>query len=304
MNLTVRHLQMLVAAADLGSFSRAAEQMGISQPAFSEAIRRIEEEVGARLFDRTTRRLELTADGRRIITTARELVRDFKLALETIRADVTRRDRISIAALPSVVASVMPAVLMEFAERFPEVDVAIHDVQQERAVMMVQDGIADIGVATRTGTRDKLRFSEVAPDQFLAVLPVGHALGGLAQVSWRDMAGYPFIALTGLSSIRRVTDAAFVNADATPIHRCEVEQILSAVALVEVGYGVTTLPAIACAMFRDRAVILRPMTDPAGQRQIGLITLANRRLSPAGVAMTEARTRALRQRFVTAVRGR
>ena len=287
MNLTVRHLQMLVAAAELGSFSRAAEQMGISQPAFSEAIRRIEEEVGARLFNRTTRHLELTTDGQRIITTARELVRDFKLALETIRADVTRRDRICIAALPSIVATVMPAVLMQFSARFPEVDVAIHDVQQERAVTMVQDGIADIGIATRTGTRDRLWFSEVAPDQFLAVLPAGHALGTLAQVRWRDLADYPFIALTGLSSIRRVTDAAFVNADATPAHRCEVEQILSAVALVEAGYGVTILPAIACAMFRDRAVIRRPMTDPAGQRRIGLITLPNRRLSPAGVAMTE-----------------
>jgi LysR family transcriptional regulator, carnitine catabolism transcriptional activator len=287
MNLTVRHLQMLVAAADLGSFSRAAEQVGISQPAFSEAIRRIEEEVGVRLFNRTTRRLEPTEDGRRVITTARELVRDFKLALETIRADATRRDRIVIAALPSIIASVMPAVLMQFAARFPEVDVAIHDVQQERAVTMVQDGIADIGVATPTGTRDGLCFSEIALDQFLAVLPVGHVLEAAAQVSWQALAAHPFIALTGLSSIRRVADAAFVNADVVPVHRCEVEQILSAVALVEAGYGVTTLPTIACAMFRDRRVTLRPMVDPDGRRRVGIITLANRRLSPAALALIE-----------------
>jgi LysR family transcriptional regulator, carnitine catabolism transcriptional activator len=286
-NLTVRHLQMLVAAADLGSFSRAAEQIGISQPAFSEAIRRIEEELGVRLFNRTTRRLELTEDGRRIIATARDLVREFKLAVETIRADAARRGRISVVALPSIVAAVMPAALTQFAARFPEVDVAIHDVQQERAVAMVHDGLADIGVGTPMGTRGRLHFSEIGPDPFLAVLPPGHALVEKAEVSWQEIAACPFIALTGLSSIRQVTDAAFINADAAPNHRCEVEQILSAVALVEASYGVTVLPAIACGMFRSRNVIVRPIADPAGQRRIGIIKLANRRLSPAGLAMAE-----------------
>ncbi len=278
---------MLVAAADLGSFSRAAEHMGISQPAFSEAIRRIEEEVGCRLFNRTTRSLDLTADGRRIVVTARELVRDFKLALETIRADAAGRGRISVAALPSVVASVMPMVLTRFSERFPEVDIAIHDVQQERAVAMVQDGVADIGVTTPMANLDGLSFAEIAPDQFLAVLAASHALRSKARIRWKELAAYPFIALTGLSSIRRVTDGAFINAGVAPRYRCEVEQILSAVALVEVDYGVTVLPSIACAMFRDRNVVMRPMTDPPGQRRIGVITLANRRLSAAGLYMTD-----------------
>jgi DNA-binding transcriptional LysR family regulator len=69
---------------------------GISQPAFSEAIRRIREELGVRLFNRTTRSLELTGDGRRILATARELVRDFKLALETIRADAAGRRSVHV----------------------------------------------------------------------------------------------------------------------------------------------------------------------------------------------------------------
>jgi LysR family transcriptional regulator, carnitine catabolism transcriptional activator len=151
----------------------------------------------------------------------------------------------------------------------------------------VHDGLADIGVGTPMGTRGRLHFSEIGPDPFLAVLPPGHALVEKAEVSWQEIAACPFIALTGLSSIRQVTDAAFINADASPNHRCEVEQILSAVALVEASYGVTVLPAIACGMFRSRNVIVRPIADPAGQRRIGIIKLANRRLSPAGLAMAE-----------------
>ncbi len=285
MNLTVRHLQMLVAAADLGSFSRAAEQMGISQPAFSEGIRKIEEEVGCRLFNRTTRSFDLTADGRHIVATARELVRDFKLALESIRTGAGSRGRISVAALPSVVASVMPRALRQFAERFPQVDVVIHDVLQERAVAMVLDGIADIGVATSMAKLEGLRFAEVAPDEFLAVFAAGHKLLSRTRVRWRDLAEFPFVALSGLSSIRRVTDAAFLNAEASPVIRCDVEQILSAIALVEADHGVTALPSIARGMFLGRNVAVRPLIDPVGHRRIGIVTLARRQRSPAVLYM-------------------
>jgi LysR family carnitine catabolism transcriptional activator len=287
MDLTIRHLQMLVAAADLRSFSRAAEQIGISQPAFSEAIRRIEEEIGVRVFHRTTRHLELTPDGRRIITTAQDVVRDFKLALETIRADAAGHGRISVAVLPSLVAAVMPAVLTRFSIQFPNVDVAIHDIQQERIIGMVQDGLADIGIGTQMGARDGLRFSEIGADPFVAVVPPDHPLAAQELVTWQVLASYPFIALTGLSSIRHVADAAFVNADTIPRQRCEVEQILSAVALVEAGYGVTALPASACIMFRGRDVVLRPISNPSSQRRIGLVMLGNRRLTPATSALIE-----------------
>ena len=123
MNLTVRHLQMLVAAADLGSFSRAAERMRISQPALSEAIRKIEEEIGGRLFDRTTRSLKLTVDGRHIVATARDLVRDFKIALDSIHPGAGSKGPLSIAALPSIVAGVLPFALERFAKQYPDVEV-------------------------------------------------------------------------------------------------------------------------------------------------------------------------------------
>lgn len=279
-NLTIRHLQMLVAAADLGSFSRAAEHMGISQPAFSEGIRNIEEQIGCRLFDRTTRSLELTADGRRIVATARELVRDFKIAIEGIRFGGSNRGPISIAALPSVVAGVMPSALTRFADQFPDIEVVIHDVPQERALAMVRDGIADIGMVNAVAKDDSLRFTDVAPDPFLAVFAKHHKLRTKNRVRWKDLADFPFIALTGLSSIRRVTDAAFVNADVTPKLRCEVEQILSAIALVEADFGVTVLPSISRSMFHARNVAVRPLVEPSSHRRLGIVTLARRRLSP------------------------
>ncbi len=287
MNLTVRHLQMLVAAADLGSFSRGAERMGISQPAFSEAIRKIEEEVGCRLFDRTTRSLKLTVDGRHIVATARDLVRDFKIALESIRPGAGGKGPISIAALPSIVAGVLPEALKRFGDQYPDVEVTIHDVPLDRALAMVLDGVADIEITTETARRDGLHFTEVATDQFLAVIAKHHPLQSKAHLRWKDLAASPFIAMTGLSSIRRVTDEAFIRADVSPKLCCEVEQILSAVALVEGGYGVTALPSLARAMFKGRNVAVRRLVEPQGYRRIGIVTLANRKFSPAGRFMID-----------------
>src|SRR5918997_2179160 len=110
MYLTVRQLETVVAVADAASFSQAAAELGISQPSLSETIKRVEEELGVRLFERTTRSLSLTPEGEHAVVVAREAVRDFHMALASI-ADRThgRRGKITVAALPSVTCAVLPS---------------------------------------------------------------------------------------------------------------------------------------------------------------------------------------------------
>src|SRR5688572_1076538 len=124
MNLTIRQLETLVAAADAGSFSAAAARLGISQPALSETIRRLEAETGLRLFDRTTRSLALSADGRHAVAIAREVVRDFQASLGSLMDRAKgRRGRVTLAALPSIACGVLPAALRAFRRDFPGIDV-------------------------------------------------------------------------------------------------------------------------------------------------------------------------------------
>ena len=118
MNLTHRQFEILVAAAESGSFSAAAARLGISQPSLSESIRRIEQEVGTRLFERTTRSLKLTAEGRYAASVARDAVRDFKHALERLASGAHGgHGPIAIAALPSITCAVLPAAIMRFRAR-------------------------------------------------------------------------------------------------------------------------------------------------------------------------------------------
>jgi LysR family transcriptional regulator, carnitine catabolism transcriptional activator len=284
MNLTIRQLETLVAAADAGTFSAAASRLGISQPALSETIRRLEAETGLRLFDRTTRSLALTADGRHAVAVAREVVRDFQTSLGSIvDRSKGRRGRVTLAALPSIACAVLPEAVRQFRKEFSGIDVTVHDVLHERAVAFVADGLADIALTTRPGRLDGLEFDELGSDELRLVCARAHPLARARTVAWRDLAAYPFVAMARTSSVRRLTDAAFINSGIMVDPAYEVEQIPSAAALVEAGLGITALPSLTLAMFRGSGLVTRPLARPTMRRPIGLIRLAGR--TPAEPAL-------------------
>jgi LysR family carnitine catabolism transcriptional activator len=275
MNITLRQCEIVLAAAEAATFSAAARSLGISQPSLSESIRRIERETGLVLFERTTRSLKLTDDGRRLAAIAREVLRDVRHALDQMTAG---SGRLTIAALPSIACAALPQALAEFSRRHPGIDVALHDVQHERAMAMVADRVADLAITIKPAAADGLAFESIASDAAHLVCRRDHPLAKKKQVRWRDMAEFPFIGITAISSVRRLTDAAFVHGEIAVKPRYEVEQVPSAVALVEAGLGVTALPALTFAMFKGRGLAVRPLHDPVLRRNVGFLTRQNRKL--------------------------
>lgn len=279
MNLTHRQFEILIAAADAESFSAAAQRLGISQPSLSESIRRIEREIGALLFERTTRSVKLTSEGRHAAAVAREIVRDFKRALVRLSSRSNdRQGRISIAALPSIACAVLPAVIEVFRREHPGIDVALHDIQHERALAMVIEGTADIAVTLKPAPHDDLVFTEIGSDVAYLVCRSDDPLARQKSVRWRDLRGRPFIGFTQISSVRRITDAAFVHAEVAIEPRYQVEQIPTAIALVEAGLGVTALPSLTFSMFKGRNLAVRPLVQPRLRRNVGFVTFAGRTL--------------------------
>ncbi|WP_198026596.1 LysR family transcriptional regulator [Bradyrhizobium sp. ARR65] len=276
----MRQLQVFVAASRARSFSDAASKLGISQPSLSGTIGKIEEQLGFRLFDRTTRSLLLTADGRDLAALAEDLVRDFEAALRGIAArSAGKRGRVSIAVLPSIAAAVLPQALSAFAREFAEIDLTVHDVLQDRAVNMLRDGIVDFAVTTQTATYPELEFNELATDPFILVCRRNHPLAQQKIIRWRAAAEYPFIALSPNTSVRRFADAAMAQAHAAVRPRYEVELIASAVNLVAAGLGITALPGLTLATFRAAKVVVRPLEEPTIHRSLGILKLKERSLS-------------------------
>lgn len=277
MQLTFRQMEILVAAADATTFSAAAKRLAISQPSLSEAVRRIERELGLILFERTTRSVRLTDDGRRIANIARELVQDFRRAQERLSL-TSGRGRITIAALPSIACAAIPSALAAFTRTHPTVDISLHDIQHERAIAMLQEGLADIAVTLKPAPNKDLTFDGIAYDTAHLVCRRDHPLARRRKVGWRDLADHTFVGITRISSVRRLTDAAFVHDDIAVEPRYEVEQVPCAIALVEAGLGITALPSLTFAMFKGRDLAMRPLADPVMRRHVGFVTRTQRPL--------------------------
>ena len=301
MNLTHRQLEILIAAAESESFSAAAQRLGISQPSLSESIRRIEREIGAPLFERTTRSLKLTAEGR-----LRRRSRAKRCAISGARSIGWRPARATAkAGSRSRRCHRSPAPRCRrrsstSSASTPAIEIALHDVQHERALLLVNEGIADLAVTIKPAQHDDLAFEEIASDVAHLVCRNDDPLARRKRVGWRDLSGLPFIGITRISSVRRLTDAAFVHAEIAIEPRYEVEQIPSAVALVEAGLGVTALPSLTFSMFKGRNLAVRPLVEPRLRRNVGFVTLAGRTLP----SHCEALMQAIRQNLLRQLRAR
>ncbi len=129
MNVSTRQLQAFIALAEQRSFTRAAVSCHLSQPAFSALIGQLEEALGIRLFDRSTRHVEATTEGREFEISARRVLAEFHAALAGVRDQLARRrGRVSIALLPSLAAGWLPQILQVYSTRHPGIEIEVADV--------------------------------------------------------------------------------------------------------------------------------------------------------------------------------
>ena len=171
--------------------------------------------------------------------------------------------------------------------------------QHERALALVTEGLADVAVTIKPAKHPDLVFDEIASDVAHLVCARNHPLARRKTARWRDLAGLDFIGITAISSVRRLTDAAFIDAEIAIEPRYEVEQIPSAAALVEAGLGVTALPSLTFSIFKGRNLVVRPLIEPSLRRNVGFVTLKGRTLP----ANSDKLMRFIRHEFIAGTEG-
>ncbi len=299
MNITLRQIQAFKTVAEFGSFTRAAERLKVAQPALSLSIRELERELNLRLFDRTTRRVELTAAGREFLQSADKLLADLDRAVRDARdLSEKKRGRIVIAAPPLLAAMIVPAAIADFNAAFPGIDVGLVDARNDQILDRLRAGEADLAIGTFDERADGIRREVLAQDALALFCAPFSALAKKRRVRWADLRDQKLIMLTRDSSIRALTERTLAQAGleaGKPLY--EVSQITTAVMLAEAGLGVTVLPAYAWSFARSRDVVSRPMVDPQVSRNIFLIQPDGRSLSPAA----ESFARTLRQQTRAAI---
>src|SRR5215470_10915303 len=202
MNVTLKQIQAFAAVAATSSFSRAAEQLNVPQSRISVLIRDLERELGLRLFDRTTRRTELTTAGREFQLHGEKLIADLKHAIDDARAlGERRRGRLTVAAPPLIMEALIPRLLVPFKRDFPSVRVVMLDARTERIIEAVKTGEADIGIGTFAQDEEGIVRTRLVRDALLLFCHNKHPLASHKQLRWKDIAGLPIISLTSDSGV-------------------------------------------------------------------------------------------------------
>jgi DNA-binding transcriptional LysR family regulator len=286
MNLSARQLRAFVALADERHFTRAAQRCHLTQPAFSALIRSLEDAAGLRLFDRNTRHVELTAEGRVLDASARRLLADMDLVMDDLRDHAARRrGRVALAALPSLAAGWLPGLLARFSQAHPGIVLDLRDALLDPCLDMVQSGQVDFAVASRRPDMTDLDSEFLHADRYFLVCRADHPLAAQSQVRLRDIVRYPVIQLARGSSVRKHLDEA-LGADA-PLPVFEVEHLATVTGLVRAGLGVSVVPAMTLFHFRSDDLRVVPLAGRALTRPLYLVQRKGRSLSVAAQALYE-----------------
>ena len=301
MNINLRQLRAFVSIGRLGSFTKAAEALHATQPALSAQIRELEEALGVKLFDRSTRSVTLTQAGEDLMPSVDTVLTDLSSVVARAR-DVARRNtgRVTVAALPSLAATVIPDVIARMRKAHPGIVVVVRDALAERAVALLRADEADLALTSAPPADRELTFTPLFKDRMVAVLPRAHQLARSKRVRLADLLDVPLVLMDRESSVRRTVDnaCASIGRLATPAY--EAAFMATAIGLVRAGLGATILPSSASELLAAGDLVIRDLAEPRIERELGIVRGRRRSMSPA----LQAFVAALNETAGVKVRGR
>lgn len=289
MNIKYRPLKAFLLAVDSGSFTHAASQLGVTQPSFTALIQDLEEVLGLRLFERTTRSISLTSAGQDFYSRVQRPIADLEEAYRSL-ADLAavRRGNVALGALPSTALTLLPAAVGALRLAHPALKVRVVEAHNDELMAMLRTNQIEFAVAAQAEPASDLAFTPLAEDCFCAVYPAGHPLGaGRGTLHWRDVLRYDLILLSQGSNARQQFDRAVrdeVGAPATAL-RYDVTNMGTAAGMVRQGLGVSVLPRLALPELNLSGLRCTPLGDASARRYIGLLHRRDRSLSPAAQAL-------------------
>jgi len=283
-NIGPDELETFIAVSELGSFRRAADKLGVSQPSVTSRVQRLENVLGVKLLNRTTRRVTTTEAGERLRLRAEHTVTELRSLVQEFRDEATlQRGRVAIAAASSVAASVLPPIIRQFTQANPGITVTLIDEFVGPVLQHVSAATADLAVVPFAGKSGEYDFEPLFDDEFLVVVPRDHPLAGKDVVDFEQIARYPLLTLPRETAIWNTIRDEFERRGLKFEPAFQAYNLFTLVGLVEVGLGLSLMPKIIAPRLNLNTVSTVRIAGGI-KRHIGIVTLRGRALPPAVIA--------------------
>lgn len=279
--ISVPHLRAAAALADSGSFTAAAQLLGLSQSSLSRKIGELERMLRTQLFERTTRSVRVTAGGRAMLEQIRAILASFDHGMRQLeRQSSGEQGVVTIGCLPSIAATYLPGFIRDFSREYPEVRIEVRDALNDQVAEQVFAGEVDFGVVAGNTRNAGLRYERVGADQFFCALPKGHHLGVVDQLSWSRLDGEALITFGANSSISRPVETALEAAGVRPSSTMVGHNVGAVAGLVASGLGVTAVPGLVRPLMEFAQLDFIPLR-PVVEREISMVRRSGEGISAA-----------------------
>jgi LysR family carnitine catabolism transcriptional activator len=271
-NSTIKQLRAFVTVVDSGNFAEACVLLHLSQPALSIAIKNLEQGIGGKLLIRSTKTSILTPEGKEFYPTAKLLLNDWDNAFNDL-SDLfsLKRGKLELAAMPSFGSSLLPGYIRLFREKHPNINIKVHDVIAEDTIAMVRAERVELAVTFDPGDCDDLTFYPLFTDNFIVALSEHHPLLTHEQISWQDLAQYPFIGLQKPSSIRELIERTITVNNIHLNIEFEANQLATIGKMIYEQLGISIMPSLCKPQLQSQGVMYRPLKSPQVSRRVGIV---------------------------------
>lgn len=282
MNVTLRQLRAFVALARTGSFTLAAEALYITQSALSGLIKELEQSLGVRLVDRSTRRVHLTPIGESLHGQLDAVLHDLDMVLRRVTDERELHSGVvRVAATQLLASTLVPELIAAFQREHSAIQVKLVDAPTDAVMARVFAGEVELGIGPERSPNSDVTSTPLFEGPFMAVCPPGHPFAQSQRVQWSELLSYPVVALQGQFTERLAHDlrTSGVRVDFRPA--AEVAYMGTVLSMVRAGLGVGLCIPYAAGLVEAYGLQLVRLGEPEVRRSFDVFTRKGRSLSPA-----------------------
>lgn len=285
-SLDFQSLEQFVILARTKNFTRAAEELNLSQSALSRAIQKLEDQLGQPLFERKPREVVLTDLGELLLERAKKIL---KLVEDTFSevAEAGRRGRVRLGAIPTIAPYLLPSLLGSFAEKHPEISVIVQEDTTEALIKSCSHGEIDLAIVALPIIAKYLEVQPLFSEELLLVLPTGHPLAAEEKIAVAAVDGYPFVMLSEAHCLAENISSFCRRQSVQPVTIERTSQLTTVQELVALDHGVSIVPEMARKIDLSNRRIYRSFSGEKPVRTVAMMWNSYRYQGKAFKALME-----------------